>query len=91
MIIKNVIRLFIPCKQILYFDEFVDALSGNSEFSVESIQNIVVRLTEIFPSEIKNLNPIKFKEWIEQNKSQWQERIDSFQQEKLVYGLAKEV
>ncbi len=90
MILKNTIRLFIPCKQMLYFDEFLDALNGKNEFSVESIQNIVVRLREIFPDEIKNLDPLKFKEWIEQNKMQWQERINSFQQDKLVYGLAQE-
>ncbi len=86
MILKNVIRLFIPCKQMLYFDEFVEALNDKSKFSVEAIQNIIVRLSEIFSSEIKNLDPIKFKEWIEQNKLQWQERINSFQQEKLIYG-----
>ena len=89
-ILKNLIRLFLPYKCARSFDEFIDALEGNKEFSLEPIQSIVVRLQELFPENIKNLDRTKYKEWIKNNESKWKEQIDDYQKDKLYYGLAQE-
>ena len=89
-IIKNIIRLFIPKKRMRNFDEFIDALECKRDFYLETIQNIVVKLRNIFPDEIKKIDRTKYKRWIEQNESQWKEKIDSYHLDKLFYGIAKE-
>ena len=89
-IIKNIIRLFIPKKRMRNFDEFIDALECKRDFYLETIQNIVVKLRNIFPDEIKKIDRTKYKIWIEQNESQWKEKIDSYHLDKLFYGIAKE-
>lgn len=89
-IIKNMIRLFIPYKRMQTFDEFVDALEAKKDFSVDAIQSIVVRLRELFADDIKNLDREKYKEWIKNNESKWKEQVDSYQKDKLYYGLAQE-
>jgi polyferredoxin len=89
-IIKNLIRLFLPYKRIRSFDEFIDALEGQRDFSVEPIQSIVVRIKELFPDQIQNIDRKKYKEWIENNESKWKEQIDDYQKDKLYYGLAQE-
>ena len=73
------------------FEEFIDALEDKRDFSLEIIQNIVTRIKEIFPEEIKQLNRIEYKKWIEQNEPKWKERIEPIHLDKLFYGLAKEV
>jgi polyferredoxin len=88
-IIKNIIRLFVPLKRMQDLNDFVDALENKKEFSVEAIQNIVVRLRELFPEEIKNIDREFFKTWIKQNETKWKEQIDEFQKDKLYYGLAQ--
>jgi polyferredoxin len=88
-IIKNIIRLFVPLKRMQDLNDFVDALENKKEFSVEAIQNIVVRLRELFPEEIKNIDREFFKAWIKQNETKWKEQIDEFQKDKLYYGLAQ--
>lgn len=89
-IIKNMIRLFIPYKRMQTFDEFVDALEAKKDFSVDAIQSIIVRLRELFADDIKNLDREKYKEWIKNNESKWKEQVDSYQKDKLYYGLAQE-
>ena len=88
-IIKNIIRLFVPLKRMQDLNDFLDALENKKEFSVEAIQNIVVRLRELFPEEIKNIDREFFKAWIKQNETKWKEQIDEFQKDKLYYGLAQ--
>lgn len=89
-IIKNMIRLFIPYKRMETFDEFVDALEAKKDFSVEAVQNIIVRLKELLADDIKNLDREKYKEWIKENESKWKKQIDSYQKDKLYYGLVQE-
>jgi hypothetical protein len=89
-IIKNLIRLFLPYKRVSCFNEFIDALEDQKDFSVEPIQSIVIRLKELFPDEIKAIDRVKYKLWIEENKPKWKEQIDDFQKDKLYYGLTKE-
>jgi len=89
-IIKNIIRLFIPKKRMRNFDEFIDALECKRDFYLETIQNIVVKLRNIFPDEIKKIDRTKYKRWIEQNELQWKEKINSYHLDKLLYGIAKE-
>jgi polyferredoxin len=88
-IVKNMIRLFIPYKRIQIFDEFVDALEGKQEFSVETIQSIVVRLRDLFSEDIKTIDREKYKNWIEQNEAKWRDQVDTYQEDKLYYGLAQ--
>jgi hypothetical protein len=47
-----------------------------------------LRLKELFADDIKNLEREKYKEWIKQNESKWKKQIDSYQKDKLYYGLA---
>ena len=65
-------------------------LEAKKDFSVEAIQSIIVRLRELFADDIKNLDREKYKEWIKQNESKWKEQVDSYQKDKLYYGLAQE-
>ena len=88
---KDIIRLFIPCKSVSCFDEFIDALEGKKEFSLDVIQNIVIRLREIFSDEIKKIERAKYKKWIEYNHLKWSKQIDSYQEDKLIYCLSHEV
>jgi hypothetical protein len=43
----------------------------------------------MFPNEILKINKLEYKEWIKQNESKWKNRLDSYQKEKLHYGLIK--
>ncbi|TFG15657.1 MAG: 4Fe-4S binding protein [Promethearchaeota archaeon] len=88
-IVKNIIRLFIPYKRIQTFDEFVDALEGKQEFSVEAIQSIIVRLRDLFSEGIKTIDREKYKNWINQNEAKWRDQVDNYQEDKLYYGLAQ--
>jgi polyferredoxin len=90
IIMKSIIRLFIPYKRMQTFDDFVDALEAKNDFSVEAIQSIVVRLRELFSEEIKTIDRTKYKEWIKENESKWKDHIDVYQKDKLYYGLLKE-
>jgi len=89
-ILKNIIRLFIPYKRIKASEEFFDALEEKKDFSLEVIQNIVSRLKDLFPDEIKQLNRSKYREWIQQNAPKWKERIEPIHLDKLFYGMSKE-
>ena len=89
LIIKNIIRLFVPFKRQSAFKQLFDAIESKKDFPLEVIQNIVTRLKEIFPDEIKQLDRLKFKEWIEQNEVKWKERIEPIHLDKLSYVLAK--
>jgi len=86
--IKNIIRLFIPYKRIEALDEFIDALEAKKDFSVETVQSIIVRLKELFADDIKTIDRKKYKDWINQNESIWKKKVDSYQKDKLYYGLA---
>ena len=86
--IKNIIRLFIPYKRIEALDEFIDALEAKKDFSVETVQSIIVRLKELFADDIKTIDRKKYKDWINQNESIWKKKADSYQKDKLYYGLA---
>ena len=88
-IIKSIIRLLVPYKHTHTFEQFIDALSGNEVISLEVIQNIVMRLKETFPEEIKQLDISNYKSWIGQNESRWKEKIELIHLDKLFYGLAK--
>jgi hypothetical protein len=90
-ILKNVIRLFIPYKRIKSFDKFIETLEDKHEFPTEAVQNIVTQLSSMFPNEILKINKLEYKEWIKQNESKWKNRLDSYQKEKLHYGLTKEL
>lgn len=87
-IIKSIIRLFLPVKRMRDLELFFDALEGEKSFSLEVIQNIVTRLITIFPNEIKQINRLKYKDWIEQNEPKWKEKIEPIHLDKLFYGLA---
>jgi hypothetical protein len=89
-ILKNIIRLFIPYKRIRASEEFFDALEEKNDFSLEYIQNIVLRLKDLFPDEINQLDRSKYREWIQQNESKWKEKIEPIHLDKLFFGLAKE-
>ncbi|MFX1340007.1 MAG: 4Fe-4S binding protein [Promethearchaeota archaeon] len=89
IIMKNMIRLFIPYKRMETFDEFIDALEAKKDFSVEAVQSIIVRLRELFADDIKTLDRKKYKDWINQNESKWKKKVDSFQKDKLYYCLVK--
>ena len=89
-ILKSIIRLFIPYKRMRASEEFFDALEEKKDFSLEVIQNIVSRLKDLFPDEIKQLDRLKYKEWIQQNEPKWKEKNEPIHLDKLFYGLAKE-
>jgi hypothetical protein len=89
-IIKEIIRLFIPCKSLRYFDEFFDAIESKRDFSLVIIQNIVIRLREIFSYEIKKIERAYYKKWIEYNRLNWSKKIDFYQEDKLIYSLSHE-
>ncbi|MHA1255774.1 MAG: hypothetical protein ACTSPS_09275 [Promethearchaeota archaeon] len=89
-ILKDIIRLFIPYKRMKASEEFFDALEEKKDFSLEYIQNIVSRLQDLFPDEIKQLNRSKYREWIQQNETKWKEKKEPMHLDKLFYGLAKE-
>ncbi|MFW9899049.1 MAG: 4Fe-4S binding protein [Candidatus Thorarchaeota archaeon] len=88
-IIKSLIRLISPKKCLYEFNELMDALEGKRFFSMDSIQNIIIRLRDIFPDEISKIDKTKYKKWIERNISGWKERNDSYHMEKLIYGITK--
>jgi len=87
--LKSIIRLFVPYKRKRYFERLFDAIEGKKDFPLEIIQNLITRLKEIFPDEIKQLERLKFKEWIEQNELKWKKKIEPIHLDKLTYGLAK--
>jgi len=89
-IIKSIIRLLIPYKRNHAFEQFIDALKGKKDMSLDVIQKIVIRLRALFPEEIKQLDISKYKKWIEQNESRWKEKIEPIHLDKLFYGLKKE-
>ena len=89
-VIKSMIRLIIPYKRSSAFEQLTDALQSKKDMSSETVQNIVTRLREIFPEEIKQLDIPKYKTWIEQNESRWKARIEFVELDKIFYGLAKE-
>ena len=89
-ILKDIIRLFIPYKRMRASEEFFDALEEKKDFSLDYIQNIVSRLQDLFPDEIKQLNRSKYREWIQQNETKWKEKKEPMHLDKLFYGLAKE-
>jgi hypothetical protein len=82
--------LFIPYKRIKSFDKFIEALESKHEFSTEAVQNIITQLSSMFPNEISKINKLNYKKWIKQNESKWKNRLDSYQKDKLHYGLTKE-
>jgi len=88
--IKSIIRLIIPYKRAKAFEEFVEALKGTKDFSQETIQNIVNRLKEIFPDEVKQLDISKYENWIKENESRWKARVELVELDRIFYGLAKE-
>ena len=87
-IIKSLIRLISPNKCMHEFNEFMDAIESKRYFSLDSIQNIIIRIRDIFPDEITKIDRTKYKKWIERNVLVWKERRDSYQLEKLNYGFA---
>ncbi|MHA2035145.1 MAG: 4Fe-4S binding protein [Promethearchaeota archaeon] len=89
-ILKSVIRLLIPYKRNDSFEQITDALRGKKDMTLEGIQNIVTRLKVIFPEEIKQIDMLKYKKWIESNESRWKEKLEPVQLDKLFYGLKKE-
>jgi hypothetical protein len=90
-ILKSVIRLLIPYKRKHTFEEFINALKGKKDMSLDAIQNIVIRLKIIFPDEVEQLDISKYREWIEINESRWKEKIEPVHLDKLFYGLKKEI
>ncbi|MFW9999736.1 MAG: 4Fe-4S binding protein [Candidatus Hodarchaeota archaeon] len=89
-IIKSIIRLLIPYKRTLALEQLDDALRSKKDISLEAIQNIVIRLKNIFPEEIQQFDISEYKKWIEQNESKWKEKIEPIHLDKLFYGLKKE-
>ncbi|MFX1590859.1 MAG: 4Fe-4S binding protein [Promethearchaeota archaeon] len=89
-IIKSMIKLLIPYKRERTFEDLIDALKGKKNMHQEAVQNIVIRLKEIFPEEINQLEKERYKKWIEQNKARWREKIEPINVERLFYGLARE-
>ena len=89
-IIKTLIRLLIPYKRKGVFEQFINALEDKEDISIEYIQNIVMRLKNIFPSEIGQMDISKYLHWIQQNESKWKEKIEELQLNKIFYGLARE-
>ena len=87
--IKIIVQLFVPKKRMRYFNEFIDALEGKSKFFTETIQNIVVRLREIFSDEVINIDRKSFEAWIKENEPRWKEKIQPIHLDKLIYGLSK--
>ncbi|MFX1257809.1 MAG: 4Fe-4S binding protein [Promethearchaeota archaeon] len=88
-IIKNFLRLISPNKILPKFNEIMDALEGKRFFFIDSIQDIILRIRDIFPNEMNKIDRIKYKKWIESNVSGWKERIDFYHTKKLIYGFAK--
>ncbi len=86
-----IIQLFVPKKRMRYFNEFIDALEGNSKFFNDAIQNIVERLKEIFSDEIKNIDRKSYEAWINKNEPRWREKIQPIHLDKLIYGLSKQI
>ena len=89
MILKKVVQLFKPKKRWCKFNEFIDALEGKKKVSIKSIQNIAVRIREMFPDEIQNIKRNKYETWIRNHESNWKEKILPIHLEKLTYGLGK--
>ena len=88
-VIKSMIRLLKPYKRSSAFKQLTDALQSKKDMSSDTVQNIVIRLREIFPDEIKQLDISKYKKLIEQNESRWKEKIEPIHLDKLFYGLKK--
>lgn len=89
-IFKSIIRLLIPYKRIQAFEQLIDALNGKKDMALEVIQNIIFRLREIFPEEIRQLDISKYRNWIEENEARWKAKIEPVHLDKLFYGLKKE-
>jgi hypothetical protein len=89
-IFKSIIRLLIPYKRIQVFEQLTDALNGKKDIALEVIQNIIFRLREIFPEEIRQLDISKYRKWIEENEARWKAKIEPVHLDKLFYGLKKE-
>lgn len=89
-ILKNVIRLFLPYKRKKSFDKFMNAMLGSEKFSNETVQKLINQLCKMFPDEICKIDKEQYKQWINENESKWKTRLDSYQKDKLHYGLAKE-
>ena len=62
--IKNLIRLISPNKCLYEFNELMDALEGKRFFSMDTLQNIIIRLRDLFPDEISKIDRTKYKKWI---------------------------
>lgn len=88
-IIKSIIRLVIPYKRDHTFKQLIDALTGNEVMPLDALQKIIMRLKEIFPEEIKELDFSKYKSWIKQNEARWKKNIEPIHLDKLFYGLKK--
>ena len=84
--IKTIISSLDTFNREPYMEELLIALDDGKPFSMDYIQNMIVQLRDLVPTEIKELNKDKLRAWVQEMLPSWilSDRIEAETREKTI-------
>ncbi|MHA1777068.1 MAG: hypothetical protein DRO88_10640 [Promethearchaeia archaeon] len=83
--LKTIISSLDTFNREAYLEDIFKALSGEEPFSMDYIQNLLEKLRELVPEQIKKLNTEHLREWVKKNMPAWilSDKVEAEARERL--------